>query len=372
MATLNDEEVEALMSAIQEGQVQASAYGRARGAVVPYDLTSQDRITRGELPGLDAINERAAGIFASGLSGRTRLDLRVTSAPSALMKFSELTPLLAPPATVCVVTMGGAGNEQGLTVLESGLAETLLAAALGDRKARTEATDGNPRRELTSVERLVLRRLVGVLCDALGEAWSEVFPFKLDVLRFENDPRLCVVAPPNDVAILTPFEISGALSGRIQLAVPYSAVEPVRKHLASPPRTGGTSDGRFGRVLADELERVPVELCALLGRTSLRLERLLQLEVGDVLTLQSGESEPLSVLVEGREKMRAAPMAKGSSLAVSITEVLPPPDLSGPRSPLALPAAQAAQAPSLPSGSAGSAAMLPGGATGPRSPGIPR
>jgi flagellar motor switch protein FliM len=326
MATLNDEEVEALMSAIHEGQVEATSYNRARGAVVPFDLTSQDRIIRGELPTLDAINERAAGLFGTGLAGRTRLDLRVVSAAAVSMKFADLTPLLVPPATICVLSVEP-GHDQALLVLEAGLADTLLAAAMGDRKPKAEELPPGVRRELTTIERQVLRRLIHMLAEGLADAWHDIHPFRLQVMRFESDPRLCMVAPPNDVALLTPFELSGAINGRMQLAIPYSAVEQARKKLSAPPRSGAASDGRFLRQLEDELHRVNVEVSALLGRTSLRLERLLGLEVGDVLTLSHGEDDALPVLVQGREKMKGLPLSTGATLSVRLTEFIPPESL---------------------------------------------
>lgn len=324
MATLNDDEVAALMSAIQEGQVPPNGFGRSKGSVASYDLTSQDRIIRsGEMPTLDAINERAAGTFGTGLAGRTRLDLRVASAASSMMKFGDLTPLLAPPASIAVLSLG-AGREQALVVMEENLADILLAALLGDRRARPEERPEGVRRDLTSVERQVLRRAVNIFCDALTDGWKETVPFQVEVLRFESDPRLCVVAPSSDVAILIPFELTGAINGRMQLVMPYAAVETSRKLLASPPRSPGSSDGRFGRQLAEELNKVQVDLCALLGHTTLRLDTLLALEVGDVLTLDSTENEPIPVMIEGRHKIDGLPVPSGSSLAVKITRLIPP------------------------------------------------
>src|SRR5512141_2348673 len=131
-ATLTPDEIKALMSAIQDGKVSTDSLPGAPPQVVPYDLTSQDRIIRGQMPTLDAINEQVASMLGIGLAGRTRVALRVTSSPATLLKFADLVPLLAPPASVCVLSLGGA-HGFALAVLESGLAEALLAAALGDR-----------------------------------------------------------------------------------------------------------------------------------------------------------------------------------------------------------------------------------------------
>ena len=152
-ATLTPEEIKALMSAIQDGRVNTEATAKAhRSEVVAYDLTSQDRIIRGQMPTLDAINEQVASMLGIGLAGRTRVSLRVTSSPATLLKFADLVPLLAPPASVCVL---GLGSSYGfaLAVLEPGLAEALLAAALGDRRLRAPDGASESRRELALAAR---------------------------------------------------------------------------------------------------------------------------------------------------------------------------------------------------------------------------
>jgi flagellar motor switch protein FliM len=316
-AALNPEELNALMSAIQESRVPTTPAANPRSTVVSYDLTSQDRIIRGQMPTLDAINERVASVLATGLSGRTRLSIRVGTTPATLLKFADFNVLLAPPATLCIMTLG-AGHGLAVSVFEPGLAESLLAAALGDRKVRRDDVPPDARRELTSVERLVLRRLLSILTDAMAAAWAEVCPFRPEVVRFETDPRLATIAPPNDVAVLSTFEISGALAGRLQLAIPYASVESAKKLLTSPPRLNYGGDAKFAANLARELEQVEVELRAVLGQTSLSLERLLALEVGDVIPLDTGENEPLNVFVEGRAKLTGAVKVAGGNLAMVV------------------------------------------------------
>src|SRR5574340_215285 len=92
-ATLSPEEVKALMSAIQDVKIATDGPRGHRGAVANYDLTSQDRIIRVQMPTLDAINEQIAQQLGIGLTGRTRLAIRATSAAATLLKFADLTPL---------------------------------------------------------------------------------------------------------------------------------------------------------------------------------------------------------------------------------------------------------------------------------------
>ncbi len=323
-ATLTPDEIKALMSAIQDGRVSTESDRADRSQVVPYDLTSQDRIIRGQMPTLDAINEQVASMLGIGLAGRTRVALRVTSTPATLLKFADLVPLLAPPASVCILGLGAA-HGFGLAVLEPGLAEALLAAALGDKRARSSDAAPESRRELTSVEQLVLRRLLLILTEAMAQAWTGVVPFQPEVLRFELDPRMATIAPPTDVGIVSGFELKGGIEGRLQLVIPYSAVESAKQKLSSPRRLSQRADERFAEALAREVEQVPVEIRGLYGRTRIPFAKLLDLKEGDVLLLDTDEAKPVPVVVQGREKLRGTPSISGGSLALVVDQPLRPP-----------------------------------------------
>lgn len=320
-ATLTSDEIKALMSAIQDGKVNTETQPGGAPQVVPYDLTSQDRIIRGQMPTLDAINEQVASMLGIGLAGRTRVALRVTSAPATLLKFADLAPLLSPPASVCVL---GLGSSYGfaLAVLEAGLAEALLAAALGDRRVRQQEPGAESRRELTSVEQLVLRRLLLILTDSMAQAWAQVIPFQPEVLRFELDPRMATIAPPTDVGIVSGFEMKGGIEGRLQLVIPYAAVESAKQKLSSPRRLSQRADERFADALAREVEQVSVELRGIFGRTRIPFARLLELEAGHVLLLDTDEGKPLPVIVQGREKLSGTPTVAGGSLALVVDQPL--------------------------------------------------
>jgi len=321
-ATLTPEEVRALMSAVQEGRVPQEEPG-AKGEISTYDLTSQDRIIRGQMPTLDAINEQVASMLGIGLAGRTRLTLRVTSSPATLLKFADLIPMLAPPASVCVLGLGAA-HGFALAVLEPGLAEALLAAALGDRRARPADALPEGRREFTAVEQLVLRRLLGILTEAMATSWGPVIPIQPEVLRFELDPRMATIAPPSDVGIVSAFELKGGIEGRLQLVIPYAAVEPAKARLASPRRLSQRADERFAEALAREVEQVAVEVRGVFGRIAIPFARFLELKEGDVLILDSNEIGTLPVLVQGREKLRGTPSVSGGSMALVVDHGLTP------------------------------------------------
>jgi flagellar motor switch protein FliM len=271
------------------------------------------------MPTLDSINDHIASLFGRMLSGRTRLELRVTAAPASLMKFADVNSMLNGPNAIAVMSLG-AGHGLSLVILEGPLSQALLAAAMGDRSAKP--TPGETRSELTRVERLVLRHMLSMLADAVATCWEGVLAFKPEVLRFESDPRMAAIATPSDVAILCTFELTGSIDGRLMLAIPYAAVESAKKLLGSPPRLGSQRDAKFCQALARELEQVEVELRVEVGRHQLRLSDLLGLKVGDVVTLNTSEHSPLPVFVQDRAKMTASPRVLGGGMAMEILKTV--------------------------------------------------
>jgi flagellar motor switch protein FliM len=313
---LDQNEVDALMAAIQDGRVGAEPGDKDGEPVVPYDLTSQDRIIRGQMPTLDSINERVASLFGANLAGRTRMDLRVAPSAATLMKFSDVAGLFGPANSVWIVTLGP-GHGLAVLMVDFVLGRAMLAAALGDRTARPDPA-AEVRTDLTNVERRVLKNLLGIFCEALATAWAEVLRFRPEVMRFESDPRMAMVAPPTDLAILCTFEVTGASNGRVQIAIPYATVEPVKKMLTSPPRQGSSVDARFSTAFARDLQNVKVGIRVEMGRAKINFSRLLDLKVGDLLVLDGSESAPLPVYVQGRRKMTGVPRVVGGSMAVVV------------------------------------------------------
>ncbi len=323
---LNPDEMNALMSAIQDGRVETES-GSGKSNAVNYDLTSQDRVVHRQMPTLDAINEQIATVFGMGIAGRTRLSVRVTAGPASILRYGDLSSMLAPPATVTVVALGKSGA-QSLLVLEPGLADTLIAAALGDKKGKTSdapqgaaaaaANKPDAKRDMTTVERNVLKRLLSIFTEAMQGAWAPVLPFKPEVVRFETDPRLATSSPTSESAVLCSFELEGALRGVIQLALPYTAIEPAKKALMSAPKVGKAGDEGFATALQDELSRVEVKLVGVLGKTRMTVRQLLELEPGNVVMTGTSEGASLPLFVQGKPKFTGQPKVVGGAVALEL------------------------------------------------------
>jgi len=98
---LSQDEVDALLRGVSDGEIETEAedLGDDSG-VVPYDLTSQERIIRGRMPTLDIINQRFSRIFRNSLSTALRKVLDVSAVSTDTVKFGEFIKSLPVPASL--------------------------------------------------------------------------------------------------------------------------------------------------------------------------------------------------------------------------------------------------------------------------------
>jgi flagellar motor switch/type III secretory pathway protein FliN len=143
----------------------------------------------------------------------------------------------------------------------------------------------------------------------LSEAWSNLTPVTFSVNDFESNPQLVQIVPPNETVVVVGFELKmGNRAGTMSLCIPYNVIEPIMGVLAaqnwfSYQRKGGQED--HVRKLTRNVNNAPVEMRAFLAQTTIRLQELLSLQVGDLITTDKPIERDVLIQVEGRNRSRA-------------------------------------------------------------------
>jgi flagellar motor switch protein FliM len=182
-----------------------------------------------------------------------------------------------------------------------------------------------PQRPLTQIEQRLVQRITDRATHHLSEAWSNLTPVTFKVEDFESNPQLVQIVPPNETVVVVGFELKmGNRAGTMSLCIPYNVIEPIMGVLAaqnwfSYQRKGGQEDHL--RKLTKNVHNAPVEMRAFLGQTSISLNDLLSLQVGDVITTEKDASHDVLIQVEGKNKFLAQLGQFRGSRAVRITRM---------------------------------------------------
>lgn len=326
---LSQNEIDALLSAVNDGEIElddeeggAEEPDEAAASAVKYDLLSQDRIIRGRMPTLDIINDRFARQFRITLSNSLRKILQVSVESTSLMKYGEFLNYLPIPSCLNIVRFHPLRGSC-IVAVETKLIFTFLNNWFGGSTNAQERIEG---RDFTSIELMIVRKVVSLLMEDLHRAWAPVFPIRGEYVRTEINPQFLAVVAPSDVVVLTSFEIEiDNLRGTVQIVIPYSTVEPIRGHLSSGIQSEGSGDDNtWGEQISEHLHGVETHASVVLGRSTITIRDLLALKPGDVITLDQPQSDPLEMFVERAHRFDVMPLEKAGHLAAEIVGEIAP------------------------------------------------
>ena len=327
---LSQNEINALLEAVSEGKVEtAPAAGGAAlmdggpAEVLEYDLTSQDRVIRGRMPTLDIIDDRFCRLARVSLAGLLRNVVQVTVESTNLMKFGEFLNYLPIPSCLNIVRLAPLRGSS-LVAIQAKLVFQLIDTLFGGTEQVAPLKDEG--RDFTSIEQMVVRRVVNMLLADLAESWKPIVRLVPEFVRTEVNPQFVAVVAHQEVVVQTTYEVEiEGVRGTMHVIIPFSSLEPFKGRLASGVLGEHREiDATWINRFAEQIGKTRVGVRARLGHTNLTVRQLLALDVGDVVGLTQRADQPVEMEVEGCPKYLGQPVVSSGYLAIEVAERLPP------------------------------------------------
>jgi flagellar motor switch protein FliM len=312
---LNQEEIDALIKGVDNGEVPTAPTGDHPGQVRPFDLATQSRIVRGRMPMLEMINERFARQFRAGLFNMLRRTAEISAAPVKVQKFGEYVQGLQVPSSLNLIKLEPLRGT-ALLVLDGKLVFTVVDNFFGGngRYAKIEG------REFTATETRIIQMVMRQVFIDLREAWSPCAEIKLEYLSSEINPNFANIVSPSEIVVISSFniELDGG-GGDLHVTMPYSMIEPIRDRLDSSVQATRTQhDERWMTALREEIEEAEVELVPVLGNATLTVGRLVDLKPGDVIPCDFDGN--VTLCAEGFPVVRGSYGASRGQQAVKVVQ----------------------------------------------------
>ncbi|QPJ62724.1 MAG: flagellar motor switch protein FliM [Candidatus Nitronauta litoralis] len=318
---LSQGEVDALLRGVSDGDVPVETDEPEEiSGVVPYDLTSQEKIIRGRLPTLDIINQMFSRLFRNSFSGLMRKSADVSTVSTDSLKFGEFLRSLPVPSSLHVFRMEPLRGF-GLMVVESKLVFALVDNFFGGTGTSEVKIVG---RDFSAIEIRMTRNVILTALEDWEKAWKPVHSVTTTYVRSEVNPQFAAIVPPTDVVLVVVFDIEMEnSSGTLTVCIPYAAVEPIMPKLkANFQSEQMEADQVWINRLRGELMQTQIEMVAELGSTEITPDVLMGLKVGDTVMLGNDVSDPLSVKIQQIPKFKGFPGVSRGQKALKITQVL--------------------------------------------------
>lgn len=314
---LTQEEIDALLSAMDRGEVDLEENVKSEAEVVPYNLTSQNIMLRDQFYALEEVYDKFATILETMLSASLQRSVEVEFISTEMVKYQECISGFSNPTNFTIFAMEPLIGS-ALMAIEPKLVYSLIDCMFGGDGKPTERM-----REFTLIEQRMMRKFALEVLNNLEKAWRIVDSLKIILKKTEIKPEFVHLASPNDLMLVIIFALRGAeFSGNIHLCIPYLMLEPIKEKLSSKYLREKDMEHTWREQLQMLLQNAPVTIIAELGTTTQRVRDLLNLQVNDVLQLNTGPEDLIALSVDHVTKFLGFPGVIKGNRAVEIAAVL--------------------------------------------------
>ena len=285
-------------------------------AIIDSAMVSYER-----LPMLEIVFDRLVRLLTTSLRNFTSDNVEVSLDRITSVRFGDYLNSIPLPAILAVFKAEEWENF-GLATVGSSLIYSIIDVLLGGRRGQSAVrVEGRP---YTTIETNLVKRMVEIVLADAELAFKPLSPVKFNIDRIETNPRFAAISRPANAAILVRLRIDMEdRGGNIELLLPYATIEPIRAVLLQM-----FMGEKFGRDpiwedhLATEIGQAVISVNAVLYEERLPLRKMMNLNVGDTLSLDI-KSDSLVTVRCGNVTLTEGRMGKvGDHVAVRVTKPL--------------------------------------------------
>jgi flagellar motor switch protein FliM len=273
-----------------------------------------------ELRAIQRIHREAASATSALLSARLKTRVALEPASNDPMAFSALQEALSVSGAICLNILQVPPLGEGLLTLDMPTCFRFIDRCLGG----TGQAAVPERSFFTDIEMATLDEIVGLILSGIQRAWIKLLPeFDPSCTQRETDPSAIGIWAPTDRVLSSTFNIvSDIVTGEMKICLPYSPVAAVLPKPGSAAYAQASESTALPALQA-RLQKVPLQAQAILGVAEIPIRRLLQLQVGELIRVNTPIGQPIYMQIEGQTKFSARLGLVGKKCALKVEEVLP-------------------------------------------------
>ncbi len=322
--TLSQNEIDELISALSSGDVDVKEIEDEKKdkKVRKYDFRRPDKFAKDQLRTLEIIHENFGRLLNSFLSGylRTFVEVNVISVQSFI--YSEFSDSISNPAILGVVEFAPFEGDIIIDV-SSEIAYCMIERVLG-WVSKTSPSEG---RALTEIEITLIKNIMLKMINLLRDPWDNIVELNPRLKNIETNSQFAQIVSPSESVALITFNVKvGDNEGMLNICIPHFVIEPILPNLSTrlwfATSSRKVSSGAETERIKSSIVGTHVTLTAEIGKSTLSVSELMNLQKGDIILLDSKAEEPIDVKVENQLKFKAVPGLKNKNIAVRITEVI--------------------------------------------------
>ena len=318
---LSQNEIDALLKQLSSGELDVDGINEESAVKIKdYDFTRPAKFSKEHLRTLEIIFENFGRLVSSNLPAYLRKNVQVDVMNSEAVTYSEFSNALSNPVLLGIVDFAPLkGNI--IIELASNLGFTIIDRMLGGL--------GDPLdkpRDFSEIELSVLERIFTVFVDLLREPWKNVVEIHPRLERIETNCQFAqIISPSEMIAIVTINICIGNVEGLMNICLPFLTLEDIMDKLNTKywfSTMKNKDEESYQEFIETAINKAQIPMKVVLGKSSISVMDFINLQVGDIIKLDSHVNDELDVFVGNIVKFKALPGSGAENYEVKVTEII--------------------------------------------------
>lgn len=318
---LSQNEIDALLKQLSSGELDVDTMSDEPVVKIKdYDFARPAKFSKEHLRTLEIIFEHFGRLVSSNLPAYLRKNVQVDVMNSEAVTYSEFSNALSNPVLLGIVNFAPL-NGNIIVELASNLGFAIIDRMLGGLGDPLEKS-----REFSEIELSVLERIFTILVDLLREPWNNVIEIHPRLERIETNSQFAqIISPSEMIAIVTISVAIGNVEGLMNICLPFMTLEDIMDKLNTKywfSTMQEKDEESYDDYIEMAISKAQIPIKALLGKSSISVMDFINLQVGDIIKLDTMVEDELDVYVGNIVKFKALPGSGADKYAVKVTEII--------------------------------------------------
>lgn len=318
---LSQSEIDNLLAALSTGELDVDQMQEAGDKQVKdYDFKRPAKFSKEHLRTLEIIYEHYGRLISTNLPVYLRKNVQVSVASSETVTFSEFSNALSNPVILGIVDFRPL-NGSMIIELSSNLGFAMIDRMLGGPGVPLDKT-----RDFSEIEMTILQKMMVICMQMMHEPWRNVIEINPMMERIETNAQFAqVIAPSDMIAVVTMNMKIGDVEGLMNICLPFFTLEDIMDRLNTKywyANMQKEDSENYEEYIESLIRRIDVPVKAVLGKSQISVSDFVNLQLGDIIRLDTGVESEMEVYVGNIKKFTALPGSNKDKYAVRVTTVI--------------------------------------------------
>lgn len=318
---LSQNEIDNLLAALSSGELDAEEMkDTGQKQVKNYDFARPSKFSKDHLRTLEIIFEHYGRLLSTNLPAYLRKNVQIEVMNSEAITYSEFSNALSNPVILGIINFSPL---EGNILME--LADN-VGYAIVDRMLGGGGVPLEKSRDFTEIELIILQRVMNTCANLLIEPWQSVLELNPRLERIETNSQFAQIISPSEMTSIVTMNVKiGNVEGLMNVCIPFTCVEPVIDKLNTKfwySTMQVNDDGAYQEAIEAHISKAKIPVKAVLGKSAISVNDFMNMQIGDIIRLNTKVDDELSVYVGNIRKFTALPGASSDIYAVRLTSVI--------------------------------------------------